>query len=267
MPLDPTLDELAQQRSMTHDPEPPNPAAPYLDWARQQARRAFVEPLQTTGFIPGGQDWGRSAVTGMMDFEQGGLTGVDPALRQAMPGFVNTLGDLTQSPAARDAFSAANMGAPLVEAFWSPRDLSILRKIYSANIDTYTLSGLIQKYLPGRSPVSIRQKAFQLGLKRPEIPPYVRQPGSPSIVNDPQRVAQIEEMMKKNMTFDQMAMEMGDVSPRTVRRYINENLKQRLIKGGPNTPNMPSFNLPQEEITSEPAYEKALWEFLNAQNP
>lgn len=87
MPLDPTLDELSseQQRQMTHQPEPPNPAVPYVD-----AGRRFAKGVQT--------------------FSQSGLTGVFPSLRRYMPGFANTLGDLVQSPAARDVFSTANFG-------------------------------------------------------------------------------------------------------------------------------------------------------------
>lgn len=85
-PLDPTLEDLS---SMTHQPEQPNPAAPYINAARQKAGA----------------------------FAQGGLTGAFPQLRQYMPGFVNTLGDLAQSPAARDVFSTANVGGmPLLEA-------------------------------------------------------------------------------------------------------------------------------------------------------
>lgn len=112
MPLDPTLDELSseQQRSMTHQPEPPNPAAPYLKGASDWATRTFVDPMKTTGFLPGGQNWGRSAVTGMEKFNEGGLTGLAPSLRQYMPGITNTLGDLAQSHAARNVFSTANFG-------------------------------------------------------------------------------------------------------------------------------------------------------------
>lgn len=261
------LQSLAGQQQMTHQQAGPNPAQPYLDWLRGATRRTLVDPLRAAGFIPGGPNWGRGAVTGMQDFNQSGLTGVNPSLRNVMPGMANTLGDLVQSRAARDALSTANTGGlPLIEAFWSPRDLGILRKIYSADIDPYTLSGLIQRYLPGRSPVSVRQKAFQLGLKRPEIPPYVRQPGSPSVANDPQRVAQIDKMIKKGMTFDQMAMEMGDVSTRTLRRYINENLKTRLLKKNDpsaNIPSMPQFNFPKGEVTTgDPEYERALMQYL-----
>lgn len=66
MPLDPSLDELVQggpspadAASMTHQPEQPNPAAPYLEQARQFGRRTFVEPLRATGFLPQQQtpDW------------------------------------------------------------------------------------------------------------------------------------------------------------------------------------------------------------------
>lgn len=84
-PLDPTLEDLS---SMTHQPEQPNPVAPYLDAAKQKAGA----------------------------FAQSGLTGAFPQLRQYMPGFVNKLGDLAQSPAARDVFSTANVGGmPLLE--------------------------------------------------------------------------------------------------------------------------------------------------------
>lgn len=259
------LQDLAAQRQMTHFTKQPNPAAPYLDWVR----RIFAQPLQDTGFLPGGQNWGRPVVESMMNFQQGGLTGVAPSLRQSMPRAANTLGDLAQSPAARNVFSTANVGGlPLVEAFWSPRDLSILKKIYGANIDPYTLSGLIQRYLPGRSPVSIRQKAFQLGLKRPEIPPYVRQPGSPSIANDPERAAQVAEMLKKNMTFYQMATEMGDVSPRTLRRYVNENLKTRTLKKDyplSSQPSAPQLKFQQGEAIGDDEFQRILDEFLQRQ--
>lgn len=257
------LESLAARQQMTHQPDQPNPAQPWLDWLSGAARRTFVDPLQATGFLPGGQNWGRPAATGMMNFQQSGLTGTVPSLRQYMPGAANTLGDIVQGQTARNAFSSANIGGfPMVEAFWSPRDLAILKKMYSANISPYELAGLIKRYLPGRSALSIRQKAFQLGLKRPEIPPYVRQPGSPSIANDPQRVAQVAQLMKKNMTFDQMAMEMGDVSPRTLRRYINENLKQRLLKGSPQPPGMPKFSFQDEVVMGDPEYERTLLEYL-----
>lgn len=237
MPFDPTLDELSseQQRQMTHQPEQPNPAAPYLEGARK--------------------------------FPSSGLTGAFPALRQAMPGWLNALGDLAQSQAARNVFSTSNVGGiPLIEAMWTPRDLGILKTMYSANIDPYTLAGLIKRYLPGRSIQSIRAKAFQLGLKRPEIPPYVRQPGTPSIANDPARVAQVKELMKKNMTFKQMAMEMGDVTPRTLQRYVNENLRQRLVRRGPNTPSMPSFESAVGPTMGDEEFEKILQDFLK-KNP
>lgn len=75
-------DSLGDLASMTHWPEQPNPVAPYLNAAKQKAGA----------------------------FAQSGLTGAFPQLRQYMPGFVNTLGDLAQSPAARDVFSTANFG-------------------------------------------------------------------------------------------------------------------------------------------------------------
>lgn len=214
--------------SMTHGPEQPNTAKPYLDAATR--------------------------------FSQSGLTGAFPFLRQYMPGWLNTLGDLVQSPAAKDAFSTANIGGfPLVEAFWSPKELDILRRLYGSKDWDPSI-------LPWRTPSQIRQKAFQMGLKRPEIPPYVRQPGTPSIANDPQRVAQVDKLLKKNMTLNQMAMEMGDVSPRTLRRYINENLKTRLLKkSDPSAmkPSMPSFKFQQTDAPSgDPEYENALLLYL-----
>lgn len=203
-----------------------------------------------------------------MRFYQSGLTGAFPWLRQYMPGAVNTLGDLAQSRAARDAFSSANVGGmPLVEAFWSPRDLEILKRIYSANIDPHSLSALIQKYLPGRSPVSIRQKAFQLGLKRPTIPPYVRQPGSPSVANDPQRAAQIAELLKKGMSSGEISSRMGDTSPRTIRRYINENLNRPRMGGRGGSaipPSMPKFSFQDEVVQGDPEFERSLLEYLRS---
>lgn len=97
MPLDPTLDELSseQQRQMTHQPEQPNPAAPWLEAAKK--------------------------------FSSGGLTNAFPQLRQRMPGFINTLGDLAQSPAARDVFSTANIGGiPLIEIMGGERGFAEL---------------------------------------------------------------------------------------------------------------------------------------------
>lgn len=116
------LRDLASQQQMTHQPEQPNPAAPYLQGAREFARRTFVEPLQATGFLPGGQNWGRGAVNDMLNFNQGGLTGLFPSIRQSMPGFTNSLGDLVQSPAARNVFSTANIGGmPLVQGIQDVR--------------------------------------------------------------------------------------------------------------------------------------------------
>lgn len=46
MPFDPALDELAGQQSMTHQPEQPNPAAPYLAGARAIGR-APLDALQS----------------------------------------------------------------------------------------------------------------------------------------------------------------------------------------------------------------------------
>lgn len=244
MPIDPTLGELSEQwspqdiASMTHGPAQPNPVRPYVQAA---PRAAF-------------------------DFAQGGLTGIIPDLHQDMPSPIDAIGRLFQGQTAHDALSVSG-GVPAIEAFWSPRDLGILKKIYSANIDPNTFSGLIQRYFPERSIQSIRNKAFELGLKRPEIPPYVRQPGSPSIANDPARVAQIKNMLKRGLTFDQMAAEMGDVSARSIRRYVNENLKTRLLKKsdpGAAKPSMPSFNLPGE-AAGDPEYEKALLDFLQGQ--
>lgn len=42
----------AAQQSMTHQPEQPNPSAPYLQRARDIGQRMFVDPLKTTGFLP-----------------------------------------------------------------------------------------------------------------------------------------------------------------------------------------------------------------------
>lgn len=232
--LDPTSKERLDQQSMTHYAPQPDPAASVLEAARR--------------------------------FPSQGLTGSFPALRQAMPGWVNTIGDLVQSPVARDVFSTANVGGvPLMEAAWSPRDLGILKTIYGADIHPSAMTDFALQYLPGRSKSSIWQKANELGITKPPTGPYVRQPGSPSIANDPDRVAQIDEMMKKGLTFDQMTAEMGDVSSRSLRRYVNENLKTRLMKPtGPNTPGMPSFNLPGESV-GDPEYEKALADFLQSQ--
>lgn len=224
----------AQQQAMTHQPEHSNPAAPYLQGAR--------------------------------NFYSQGLTGAIPGLRQAMPSWLNRIGGVFQSQAARDALSTANTGGlPLIEAIWTPRDLGILRKIYSANIDPYTLSGLIQRYLPGRSPVSVRQKAFKLGLTRPEIPPYVRQPGSPSIANDPPRAAQIAELLKKGMSSTEISSHMGDVSARSVRRYISENLNRPKLAGiGASAvpPGMPKFSFQDEVVSGDPEYERELLKYL-----
>lgn len=123
------LQDLAGQQQMTHQSDRPNPAQPYLDWLSGAARRTFVDPLQTAGFLPGDQDWGRPAVEGMMNFNQSGLTGVAPSLRNVMPGAANTLGDLVQSPSARSVFSSANLGGlPLAQAivprFNSPEALT-----------------------------------------------------------------------------------------------------------------------------------------------
>lgn len=253
------LQNLSDQQQMTHQAARPNPAQPYLDWLRSFANRNFVEPLQATGFIPGGQDWGRPAAEGMMDFQRGGLTGADPQLRNVMPEAANTLGGLVQSRAAQDAFSAANVGGlPLVEAFWSPRELDILRRLYGT--DKFDPS-----MLPTRTPSVIRQKAFQMGLKRPEKPPYVRQPGAPVIANDPEMVAKIAKMMmNKHMTFDQMASELENISGRSVRRYMNENLKTRRTRpSGPNTPSMPSLEFQKGEAPPpDPEFEKAIAAFM-----
>lgn len=46
------LQDLAARQQMTHQPEQPNPAAPYLQGARDIARRTFVDPLRATGFLP-----------------------------------------------------------------------------------------------------------------------------------------------------------------------------------------------------------------------
>lgn len=45
------LQSLADQQSMTHQPEQPNPAAPYLQAARDFGQRVFVDPLKATGFL------------------------------------------------------------------------------------------------------------------------------------------------------------------------------------------------------------------------
>lgn len=104
MPLDPSLDELAGQSQMTHWPEQPNPAAPYLQGARDIAGRA-------------------------LGFSGGGLTGAFPEMKQYMPRAINTPGEVFQSRPAQDALSVGGpalgiMGGTL--GHWPQQALSDL---------------------------------------------------------------------------------------------------------------------------------------------
>lgn len=242
MPYDPTLNELSaeQQRQMTHQPEQPNPAQPYLD-----AVKNFASPL----FDPAAH---------------GGILGMLEGAGYSPPEWARAPQAVLNNPAFNQAL--------LLETAWAPWELQFLKKAYSADIDPYALSGLIQKYLPGRSIESVRQKARLLGLRRPEIPPYVRQPGSPSVANDPKRAAQIAELLKKGMSSTEIASEMGDVSARTVRRYINENLNRPRMGGRGGSalpPSMPSFeSLTGPDISDKEykEFEKIIEDFF-AKNP
>ena len=101
MPIDPSLEELSGNQqwspqdaaSMTHPPEQPNPAAPYISGAKDIAGKA-------------------------QSFAHGGLTEAFPQIQPYMPSWFSSLGHLAQSPAARDVMSTANIGGmPLIEAF------------------------------------------------------------------------------------------------------------------------------------------------------
>lgn len=255
MPLDPTLDELAGQQQQ--QPQLP----PQMPWSQTP----IGQPM--TGF---GQAAGRGVAGAVKGFNEtiGQMATGSPEEQGRASGqfILDALGTMPFGGVEKGALTGTTLYANQWANPWKPWEIQFLKKIYSSDIDPYTFAGLVQKYLPGRPASSIRVKAFQLGLKRPEIPPYVRQPGSPSIANDPKRVAQVEKMMKKNMTFDQMAAEMGDVSARTLRRYVNENLKQRTLKKTSPTsaqPSMPQFNFPESEMPmGDPEYERALEMFL-----
>lgn len=83
-----SLADLADQQSMTHQPEQPNPAAPYLQSARDLAAIA-------------------------QRFGHGGLTEAFPGIKDYIPAPIQRTGELFQSQAARDALSSANAGAAL----------------------------------------------------------------------------------------------------------------------------------------------------------
>lgn len=225
MPLDPSLEELSGQQ--------------------QRPEQPAVHP------------W----LKGALDFSSGGLTGAIPGLHETMPALIDRIGRLFQTGPAQDALSAAS-GIPAIEAIWTPRDIDLLKKIYSANIHPSIMTDFAVKYL-GRTKASIWQKANELGITKPPEGPYVRF-GSPSIANDPERAAQIAELLKKGMSSTEISSKMGDVSARTIRRYINENLNRPRAGGRGGSaiaPSMPVFNLPEGPIGDD-EFERVLNAYL-----
>lgn len=284
MPLDPTLGELSDQQSMTHEPEQPGPLKSFFDYARQPAPPRAPEPWEEK---------------------------INQAIIKQDPRYVPA-----QSPQQQNwqRWAEEALGLPfgfIGSLKWTTSEIATLQRMMESG--QFSAS-----QLPGRTPISIARKMEDLASQPIE---RARQKGAPVISGNQEKIDQLMQMMSsQNITVYQMAEKLG-VSEKSLRRYLSDELNVRIRKafgsdwdnpqrikqykemiaegwsqeqmakklgthvgtvgrqlailnragivdytpmGGARTPSLPSFNFP-EEAAGDPEYERALTQFLQGQ--